>query len=37
MPVVTMTFAAVVALVGVSLVTSPPSAATIEKFFPAKH
>ena len=36
MPVVTMTFAAIVALVGVSLVTTPPSAATIEKFFPAK-
>jgi SSS family solute:Na+ symporter len=37
MPVVTMIFAAIVALVGVSLVTAPPSAATIEKFFPAKH
>lgn len=37
MPVVTMTFAAVVALVGVSLATTPPSAATIEKFFPSKR
>ena len=37
MPVVTMTFTAIVALVGVSLFTSPPSGASIEKFFPAKH
>jgi SSS family solute:Na+ symporter len=37
MPVVTMTFASVAALVGVSLVTAPPSTATIEKFFPAKR
>ena len=37
MPVVAMTFAAIAALVGVSLVTAPPSAATLKKFFPAKH
>jgi SSS family solute:Na+ symporter len=37
MPVVTMTAAAIVALVGVSLITAPPSAATMEKFFPTKH
>ena len=37
MPVVTMTFVAIVALVGVSLVTTPPTAATLEKFFPTKH
>jgi hypothetical protein len=37
MPVVTMTLASIVALVGVSLVTTPPTAATIEKFFPTKH
>jgi SSS family solute:Na+ symporter len=37
MPVVTVTSAAIDALVGVSLVTVPPSAATIEKFFPPKR
>jgi len=37
MPAVTMTVAAIVALLGVSRVTATPSAATIDKFFPAKH
>lgn len=37
MPVVAMTACSIVALVGVSLVTTPPSAATIEKFFPSKR
>ena len=34
MPVVTMTGCSIIALVGVSLVTQPPSGATIDKFFP---
>lgn len=34
MPVVTMTVCSIIALVGVSLVTSPPSQETLDKFFP---
>lgn len=38
MPVVTMIACSIIALVGVSLVTPPPSDATIDKFFPeARH
>lgn len=35
MPVVAMTASAIAALIGVSLVTQPPSAAALQKFFPA--